>query len=132
MATVTTDPIADMLTRIRNALAVNHQTVTIPYSQVKEEIAKLLKKHNYIVSYTVDKNGFKNLVITLSEPDRNNPITTLRRVSKPGRRMYVKAHEIPRIMRGHGLVIVSTSQGLMSDHEARRQRLGGEVMCMVW
>jgi small subunit ribosomal protein S8 len=124
------DPIADMLTRIRNAQAARHESVSLPYSKIKESIAGILKEAGFIAGVEVTASGaFKTIVITLAELGR---ITTLTRVSKPGRRMYVSAGEIPLVLGGRGIVIVSTSGGIMTGREARKQGLGGELICKVW
>lgn len=129
----TTDPIADMLTRIRNAMQVNKNTVRVPASKLKETIATLLKEAGYLESVEVDTTGsFKELIITINRPDTNPSITKLERVSKPGRRLYVKADKIPRVMNGRGIMIISTSKGIMTDAEARREKVGGELMCKVY
>ena len=131
---MTTDPISDMLTRLRNANAVNHHTATMPASKLKEGIAKILVSEGYIDGYDVKDEGSKrDLTITLKYgEDRARAISGLRRVSRPGRRVYRKSNELPRAQGGLGVVIVSTSQGLMPDREARRRKLGGEILCEVW
>lgn len=131
---MTTDPISDMLTRIRNATAVHHHTTTIPSSKMKEGIAKILVSEGYLDGYDVRAAGpHRDLVVSLKyDGDRRAAITGLRRVSTPGRRIYRKAGELPRAQGGLGVVIVSTSQGLMPDREARRRKLGGEIVCEVW
>lgn len=127
---VMNDPIADMLTRIRNAQASRHTSVSLPYSKIKESIAGILKDSGFIKGVEVeDAGGFKNIVITLAEIGR---ITTLTRVSKPGRRMYVSAGEIPLVLGGRGIVILSTSGGIMTGRQARQKGLGGELICKVW
>ncbi|MFQ5947348.1 MAG: 30S ribosomal protein S8 [Acidimicrobiia bacterium] len=129
-----TDPIADMLTRIRNANQVLKEEVVIPSSTVKEEIAKLLASEGYIGGFEVTADGVKReLAVKLRYgSDRTRVIQGLRRVSKPGRRIYRGADNLPRVKGGLGVVVVSTSQGLLSDGEARRRRLGGEIVCEVW
>lgn len=131
---MTTDPISDMLTRIRNANAVGHDTLTMPASKMKEGIAKILASEGYIDGYDVSADGnHRNLVIALRYGDeRQSAISGLRRVSRPGRRVYRKSRELPRAQGGLGVVIVSTSQGLLPDREARRRKLGGEIVCEVW
>ncbi len=130
---VSTDPIADMLTRIRNAIAVNKQEVRLPHSKVKESVAKLLKNYNYLSEVSVDSsNQFKELVITINQADQNATVTEIERVSKPGRRVYLSSKDIPSVKQGRGIVIVSTSQGMMSGADARKKRLGGEVICKVY
>ncbi|MDQ3094061.1 MAG: 30S ribosomal protein S8 [bacterium] len=133
MSMVSTDPIADMLTRIRNAIAVNKQEVRLPHSKVKESVAKLLKNYNYLSEVSVDSsNQFKELVITINQADQNATVTEIERVSKPGRRVYLSSKDIPSVKQGRGIVIVSTSQGMMSGADARKKRLGGEVICKVY
>lgn len=129
----TTDPIADMLTRIRNAMNVNKNTVRVPASKLKETVATLLKEAGYLEAVKVEEAGkFKEIVITINKPNANPTITKLERVSKPGRRLYVKADKIPRVMNGRGIMIISTSKGIMTDAEARREKVGGELMCKVY
>jgi len=129
-----TDPIADMLTRIRNANQALHPTVTMPSSKLKEEIAKILAAEGYIEGYDVTAEGVKRqLEVKLKyQPDRSRVISGLRRLSNPGRRIYKGADDMPRVKGGLGVVVVSTSQGLLTDSEARRRRLGGEILCEVW
>lgn len=130
------DPIADMLTRIRNASLQRHTTVTMPKSKLKLAIAELLKQEGYIRDYSVqpvEGKPFENVVLTLKyTPDRQPVITGLKRVSRPGLRIYSKQADIPRIRGGLGLTILSTPKGVMSGHEARRQNVGGEVLAYVW
>ncbi len=133
MSQVTTDPIADMLTRIRNAIAVNQAIISLPYSKIKESVAKILLETNFIDGIKVDgKEKDKKLVLTIADEGRNARITEIQRVSKPGRRSYAKANDIPVIMRGRGVVIVSTSKGIMSGDEARKNKIGGELICKVY
>lgn len=125
------DPIADLLTRVRNAQAARKAEVTLPYSKIKESIAVILKDNDYIEEVSVKAaGGFKNLHIKL-KADRT-AITSIIRVSKPGRRVYSGAAEIPAVLGGRGLMIVSTSSGLMSGRQARQKGLGGELICKVW
>ncbi len=130
------DPIADMLTRIRNASLQRHTSVTMPKSKLKLAIAELLKQEGYIRDYgvqPVDGKPFENIVLTLKyTADRQPVITGLKRVSRPGLRIYSKQTDIPRIRGGLGLTILSTPKGVMSGHEARRQNVGGEVLAYVW
>ena len=119
---VTTDPIADMLTRIRNANQQKHETVSIPYSNLKNDLANILK----------DEGNHKNIVITLKYKGNERVITGLKRVSKPGLRQYAKVNEIPKVLNGLGIVVLSTSQGLMTDKEARAKNIGGEVLAYIW
>jgi len=128
-----TDPIADMLTRIRNAIMASRSLVIMPHSKMKEAIAKILQDNGFIASYKVETNGiFKSLVITVRPEDDAPAITALQRVSKPGRRVYTSAGDIPLVLGGRGMVIVSTSGGVMSGREARAKGLGGELICKVW
>ena len=130
-----TDPIADMLTRIRNGLQANHETVEIPASKVKVEIARILKQEGYINAYTVAGETAKEKTITIElkyGPDNQKVVTGLKRISKPGLRVYAKGNEIPRVLNGLGVAIISTSKGLMSDRDARKENLGGEVVAYVW
>lgn len=128
-----TDPIADMLTRIRNAIAASRTYVVLPHSKMKESIAQILKDNNFITDYSVEKNGnFKSITITVSAEGGQPSITALQRVSKPGRRVYTQVSDIPLVLGGRGMVILSTSGGLMSGREARRKGLGGELICKVW
>ena len=134
---MTNDPIADMLTRIRNALMAGQPEVEIPVSKIKLEIARILKEEGYIESYTVgDEKPVAIIKINLkyfgARRERRPVITTLQRISKPGRRVYRGARELPRVMSGIGIAIVTTPKGVMTDQEARRRRVGGEVLCYVW
>ena len=129
-----TDPIADMLTRIRNANMVLHETVEIPSSKLKVELAKLLKAEGYIADYEVKESGkFKVLVITLKYDEKHKPvISKLERISKPGLRNYCKAKNLPKVLGGMGVAIVSTSKGLLTDRKARKENIGGEVLCYIY
>lgn len=131
-----TDPIADMLTRIRNANSAQFETVKMPGSKLKEALAAILEREGFIESYTVEKNPAKpgsTLEITLKyAQDRTRTIGGIKRVSKPGLRIYARADRIPRVLGGIGVAVVSTSHGLMTDREARKRHLGGEVLCYVW
>ena len=131
-----TDPIADMLTRIRNANTAMHDEVSMPSSNQKLALAEVLKREGYIASFTEEGNGprpGRTLTIEMKySPERDRVITGLRRVSKPGLRIYRKRSEIPRVQGGLGVAVVSTSRGLMSDREARKNRMGGEILCFVW
>jgi len=132
---VSTDPIADMLTRIRNAAAVNKHNVSMPHSNIKEGIAKLLKQSNFIDSVSVSDNegGIgKVLNITINNEGSNARFTEIVRLSKPGRRVYYSAVDIPTVKRGRGIIIISTSQGLMIGSEAKAKSLGGELICKVY
>ncbi len=133
MSTTSTDPIADMLSRIRNAIAVRKSEITLPHSNVKEAVARLLKNSNFINEVRVEGEGLtKSLKLTLSDEDSNARITEIERVSKPGRRYYVAAKEIPVVKRGRGVVIMSTSKGMMTGDEAKKQQVGGELICRVY
>lgn len=133
MSTTSTDPIADMFTRIRNAIAVNKQEVSLPHSTIKESVARLLKDSNFIDDVSVSKDGVgKTLTIRINGDASNARITEIVRLSKPGRRYYVNAKEIPVIKRGRGLVIVSTSQGIMTGQQAQAAHVGGELICKVY
>lgn len=129
-----TDPVADMLTRIRNANSAKHETVDVPASNLKKAIAKILLDEGYIKSYTVEDNGTQgNIHITLKyQGNKEKVIAGLRRVSKPGLRVYAGAEELPRVLKGLGIAIISTSKGLMTDKEARKLHIGGEVLAFVW
>ena len=131
---VMTDPVADMLTRIRNAVLADHDEVEIPASRIKLEIARVLKQEGFIRGYELIDDGKQGILrIRLKYgPNRERVIHGIRRVSKPGRRIYVKKNEIPRVMGGLGIAILSTSRGIMTDREARRLGVGGEVICYVW
>jgi small subunit ribosomal protein S8 len=128
-----TDPIADMLTRIRNANNARHDTVDVPASNMKKSIAQILLDEGYIKSYQVQDDGIQGMIhITLKYNGKDKVITGLRRVSKPGLRVYVGADELPRVLRGLGVAIVSTSKGVMTDKAARANHVGGEVLAFVW
>ena len=129
-----TDPVADMLTRIRNANAARHESVNIPASNLKKDIAAILLEEGYVknVQYIEDK-GQGTIRVTLKYlPAKEKAITGLRRVSKPGLRIYAGAEELPKVLRGLGIAIISTSKGLMTDKKARAARIGGEVLAFVW
>lgn len=128
-----TDPIADMLTRVRNALQARHETVEIPASKEKIEIAKILKSEGFITDYKVEGDVKKVLTVTLKYGANNEKIVSgLKRISKPGLRVYAKVDAIPRVLNGLGIAIISTSYGLMTDKEARAKHVGGEVLAYVW
>ena len=131
-----TDPIADMLTRIRNANVAMHDEVSMPSSKRKLALADVLQREGYIASYAESDNAprpGKTLTIEMKySPERDRVIRGLRRISKPGLRIYRKRDEIPRVQGGLGVAVVSTNKGLMSDREARRNRMGGEILCYVW
>ena len=133
MSIITTDPIADMFTRIRNALAVNKQEISLPHSKTKEAVARLLQSSSYVNDVSVaDATIGKVLKIKLHNDDANARITEIVRLSKPGRRLYSSADKIPTVKQGRGILIVSTSKGIMTGSQARKQRLGGELICKVY
>ena len=128
-----TDPIADMLTRIRNANNAWHETVDVPASKLKLAIAKILMEEGYIKSYQFIEDGNQGVIkITLKYLGKEKVITGLRRVSKPGLRMYAGADDLPKVLRGLGIAIISTSKGVMTDKNARKEHVGGEVLAFVW
>jgi small subunit ribosomal protein S8 len=129
-----TDPIADMLTRIRNAALARHDRTEVPASRLKEAVAKILKSEGFIADVRpTEGEGEKKLTIVLKYGrDRQSAIDGVRRVSRPGRRVYVRHDRIPRVLSGLGISILSTSHGLMSDREARHRKIGGELLCEVW
>ena len=129
-----TDPIADMLTRVRNAIQMRYKEVEVPASKNKIEIAKILKEEGFISDYKINENGnFKVMTLTLKYGNRKESVITgLKRISKPGLRVYVKAQDVPRVLNGLGIAIISTSKGIMTDKQARRESLGGEVMAYIW
>jgi len=130
---VMTDPIADLFTRIRNANQMRHETVTIPHSKLKVEIAKILESEGFINGYKVEGDVKKNLVIELKYGRSNERVISgIKRVSKPGLRVYAKCNELPRVLNGLGLAIISTPQGVMSEKQARKENVGGEVIAYVW
>lgn len=129
-----TDPVADMLTRIRNALVARHDFTDVPASKLKLSLAQTLKREGFVRDYELLEEGVKrSLRVHLAYTDKREPVITgLRRVSKPGLRVYVQKREVPRVFGGLGVAIVSTPQGLLTGQEARRRGLGGEVVCYVW
>ncbi len=130
-----TDPVGDMLTRIRNASAARHEKVLVPASRLKERIAEVLREEGYIKDFVVHKDEKKQGAITIMlkySGDRAPAISDIKRVSKPGLRRYVPTDEIPRVLNGHGIAILSTSKGVLVDREARKQKVGGELICTVW
>lgn len=133
MSINSTDPIADMLTRIRNAINVRKTEVSLPHSQAKEAVARLLADNHFIASVSVSGEGIeKALVITINDASENAKITEVKRLSTPGRRHYAKSAAIPVVKRGRGLVIVSTSKGMMTGAEAKQAGIGGELICEVY
>ena len=130
---IITDPIADMLTRIKNANQRKHRTVEMPHSKKKEVIATILKSEGFIVDFkTLGKGITKKLVITLKYKGNQKAITGVKRVSKPGLKVYTQAADVPRVLSGFGTAIISTSQGMMTDRAARKANIGGEVIAFVW
>ncbi|MGH2428263.1 MAG: 30S ribosomal protein S8 [Candidatus Limnocylindria bacterium] len=129
-----TDPIADMLTRIRNASAARHKELTLPSSRVKREIARILVEEGFIESFDTRADGVQELLLLqLKYVEGRTPVVTgLKRISKPGLRVYARKTEIPRVLGGLGLAILSTSHGIMTGSQARKENLGGEVLCYVW
>ena len=129
-----TDSIADMLTRIRNANSAKHDTVKIPASNMKKAIAQILVDEGYVKSYKVEDDGIQGMIeITLKYgPNKSQVLTGLRRVSKPGLRIYSNCEDLPKVMKGLGIAILSTSKGIMTDKEARKQNVGGEVLAYIW
>ena len=128
-----TDPIADLLTRIRNAMQVNKKEFFVPYSKIKSDIVAILKKEGYITDYELDNTGtHPRLKVALRYVGKASAIVGLRRISRPGLRRYVGSEEIPRVLGGMGIAILSTSRGVMTGHEARRQKIGGEILAYVW
>jgi len=128
-----TDSIADTLTRIRNASMVKHETVSMPSSNLKEGLIKVLQQEGYVDNYTItEEKGFKVLNITLKYNNGHSVITGLQRISKPGLRVYSKAKNMPRVFDGMGIAVISTSKGLMTEKQARAAKLGVEVLCYVW
>jgi len=128
------DPIADMLTRIRNANQMRYKEVEVPASKIKIEIARILKEEGFISDYKIKKNDVQSIIVlSLKYGDKKERVITgLKRISKPGLRVYAKAQELPRVLNGLGIAIVSTSHGVMTDKDARNQSLGGEVMAYIW
>ena len=131
---IVTDPIADMLTRIRNANQMRYKDVEVPASKLKIEIARILKEEGFIADYKVKKQKIQDSIILILKYGQNKErvITGLKRISKPGLRVYVKAEEVPKVLNGLGIAIISTSKGIMTDKQARKEKLGGEVLAYVW
>ena len=129
-----TDPIADMLTRIRNANQMRYKEVEVPASKTKLEIAKILKEEGFIADYKVKNNKPQDIIVlTLKYGEKKERVITgLKRISKPGLRVYVKAEELPRVLNGLGIAVISTSRGIMTDKHARKNSLGGEVLAYIW
>ena len=131
---ITTDPVADYLTRVRNALGAKHDVVSIPASKEKIEISRILKEEGFIRDYHVSGEGIeKSITLTLKYGTNNQKVITgLKRISKPGMRVYAKVNEIPRVLNGLGIAIISTSEGLVTDKQARQKHIGGEILAYVW
>ena len=129
-----TDPIADMLTRIRNANTVGHATVEIPASKMKKAIAEILKEEGYIRGYEVIEDGKQGIIKVSMKygPDKTKVISGLKKISKPGLKVYAKAEDVPKVLGGLGIAIISTSNGLITDKQSRKLGVGGEVICYVW
>jgi small subunit ribosomal protein S8 len=129
-----TDPIADMLTRLRNAARARKTEFTVPYSKLKSEIARILEKEGYIAGFELEtpEKGHPNLKIRNKFVNKASAIAGLRRVSRPGLRRYVTANEVPRVLGGMGIAVLSTSRGVLTGHEARRQNVGGEILAYIW
>ena len=130
---VMTDPIADFFTRIRNANQMRHEKVSVPHSKLKVEIAKILEDEGFIIGYKVEGDVKKNLIVELKYGRSNERVISgIKRVSKPGLRVYAKCDELPRVLNGLGLAIISTPKGVMSEKQARKENVGGEVIAYVW
>jgi small subunit ribosomal protein S8 len=127
-----TDPVSDMLTRIRNAAMARHERTLIPASQLKKHIAEILKAEGYIADVRQEEDPRSLTIVLKYGRDRTSAIDGIKRISRPGRRVYVRHDHIPRVLQGMGVAILSTSRGVMSDKEARRQKVGGELLCEVW
>ena len=131
---VVTDTIADMLTRIRNANAMRYTEVSVPASKLKEELARILKEEGFIEDYKMIKKDVQGTIVLTLKYGKNKErvITGLKRISKPGLRVYVKSDEVPKVLNGLGIAVISTSKGIMTDKDARKQNLGGEVLAYIW
>ena len=128
-----TDPMADMLTRIRNGNIAKHSEVKIPFSKIKESMASILKNEGYIANYEIKEEGTKkDIAVTLKYMDGETVIKGLKRISKPGRRVYTSVENLPKVLGGLGIAIVSTPKGVITDKECRKHNVGGEVLCYVW
>ena len=133
IVTITTDPIADMLTRIRNSIAVGKSEISLPHSNLKEKVAKMLAEHGYLAAVKTDTiDNRKVLIVSIYAEGESAKINEIKRLSRPGRRQYVKAAEIPRVKNGRGIVIISTSKGIMTGEQAKNQSVGGELICQVY
>ena len=128
-----TDPIADMLTRLRNGNTARHTDVKVPFSKIKESIANILKNEGYIAGYEIKEEGnIQDIVVTLKYVDGETVIKGLKRISKPGRRVYSSVENLPKVLGGLGIAVVSTPNGVLTDKECRKHNVGGEVLCYVW
>lgn len=128
-----TDPISNFITSIKNALLARKESVVVPYSKLKEAVAKILVNEGYVSEVKIDESGsFKQIVLTLKYVGRMPAVTDVRRLSKPGRRLYAPANQIPKTLGGYGITIVSTNKGIITDKEARKLRVGGELLCQIW
>lgn len=127
------DPISDFITRIKNAVMAKHSTVALPYSRLKESLGEILKKEGYVTDLAVDTTKpFPELVLTLKYIGKQAAVTDVRRLSKPGRRLYAPAKQIPRALGGYGITILSTNKGVLTDADARKMNVGGELLCQIW
>lgn len=127
------DPISDFITRIKNAVLAKHTTVALPYSRLKESLAEILKKEGYVSEVSIDKSRpFPELVMTLKYIGKQAAVTDVRRLSKPGRRLYAPANQIPKALGGYGITILSTNKGVLTDTDARKMNVGGELLCQIW
>lgn len=130
---VSTDPISDMLTRIRNAISVGKTEISLPYSSIKQSVAELLQKNGFIYEVKVNGDGIdKKISVIINQEKENARITEITRLSRPGRRLYVKAKDMPVVKQGRGVVVVSTSRGIMTGDEAKKAKVGGELICKVY
>ena len=131
---VVTDPRADMLTRIRNALVAKHESIEVPASNMKKSIAQILSDEGFIKGYEVEEKGPQGTIKIVLKygPNRQSVISGLKRISKPGLRVYARKHDVPRVLNGLGIAIISTSQGVMTDKQAREKNVGGEVLAYIW
>ncbi len=128
-----TDPIADLLTRIRNAVKANKRRLDVPYSNIKKDILTILKEQNFITDFAVsENNGIKSIRVQLKYTNGVSAVSGLKRISTPGLRQYVGAEELPRVLNGYGIAIISTSKGIFTDKKARAEAVGGEVLCHIW
>lgn len=127
------DPIGDFIIRIKNAVMAKHDTVVIPYSRLRESLATILKKEGYVTDISVDKsNVFPELVLVLKYVGKTPAVTDVRRMSKPGRRLYAPANKIPKALGGYGITVLSTNRGILTDSDARKMNVGGELLCQIW